>query len=44
MAGTPPKNSGAEKHAFWRDFGRRRTSLANTSGMERGIDTWKTAL
>jgi len=35
---------GAEKHAFWRDFGRLRTSIANISGTEPDIDNRKTAL
>jgi len=42
--GPPPKKFGAEKHAFWRDFGRLRTSIANISGTEQDIDNQKTAL
>jgi len=38
------KKFGAEKHAFWRDFGRLRTSIVNISGMEQDIDNRKTAL
>ena len=33
----PPKN-GTEKHAFWRDFGRLRTLIANISRKEQDID------
>ena len=44
FGGPPPKKIGAEKHAFWRDFGRLRTSIANISGMEQDIDNRKTAL
>jgi len=35
---------GTEKHAFWPDFGRLRTSIANISGTEQDIDNRKTAL
>ena len=46
---SPPqkKKTGTEKkHAFWRDFGRLRTSnaLRTISGMEQDIDNRKTAL
>ena len=40
----PSKKIGTEKHTFWRDFGRLRTSIANISGMEQVIDNRKTAL
>jgi len=35
---------GGEKHAFWRDFGRLHTSIANISGTEQDIDNRKMAL
>ena len=37
-------SNGAEKHAFWREFGRLRISIANISGAEQDIDNRKTAL
>jgi len=42
--GVLPAKNGAEKHAFWRDFRRLRTSIANISGKEQDIDNRKTAL
>ena len=38
------KKIGPEKHAFWCDFGRLRTSIANISVTEQDIDNRKTAL
>jgi len=44
FGGPPPKKFGAEKRAFWGDFGRLHTSIANISGTEEDMDNRKTAL